>query len=528
MFCTMASPGESDGCLSILSSCFKKSRKGLPAAPNSTSQTVAIAPSAPTATQSSTQNRTPDKLPTSSNHLAKAPASSPAGSHVSPSQRVEHAPTSHSTDDQKSNTIDSPTKTVSLWQEAYGKVDPKTRTWIDEALSDTAAGDPTKELVDLVRRAEETHLEKTLKLKVGDREVLWRDYTNRVISAVTAIGDIAVNFAPPPSATFWSAVRVLLKANVTQCEDLVAIMGCTDMVLCIVRRGRVYEEVYFSGASQSADQEGLQQTLIKAYKSCLEFLALVDESLRKGHLGRFFVALVKPGQGEGRVAEVRSLEEYIWLAAQTCDAKAGFEHQKLLRSLERPLKRVDDGVLAVLTTLEKNERKRAMKYISEVPVGAHHNDKMEKRTEGTCEWLVSHDDFHQWEESACSSVLWLQGNIGTGKSFLSSKVIDRYLDGDQTTNHSHGDHDEGFAFFYCDRGDPTRRSFRYILRSYIRQLSEIPRRPDKVHEASYSLYNKMTQIQNDISMKECEIALLQMINSYPRTTLVLDALDEYK
>lgn len=27
-------------------------------------------------------------------------------------------------------------------------------------------------------------------------------------------------------------------------------------------------------------------------------------------------------------------------------------------------------------------------------------------------------------------------------------------------------------------------------------------------------------------MKECEIALLQMINSYPRTTMVLDALDE--
>ncbi len=195
-----------------------------------------------------------------------------------------------------------------------------------------------------------------------------------------------------------------------QCEDLVAIMGCTDMVLCIVRRGRVYEEVYISDTSQSADQDGLRQTLIKAYKSCLEFLTFVDESLRKGHLGRFFVALVKTGKGEERVAEIKSLEKDMWLAAQTCDAQVDFEHQKLLRSLEGPLKRVDNGVTAVLTKLGENDRERAMDYISQVPVGAHHNEKTERRTEGTCEWLVGHEKFQQWEESACSSVLWLQGN----------------------------------------------------------------------------------------------------------------------
>lgn len=105
-------------------------------------------------------------------------------------------------------------------------------------------------------------------------------------------------------------------------------------------------------------------------------------------------------------------------------------------------------------------------------------------------------------------------------------MIDRYLGRDQTTIYSRGDHDEGFAFFYCSRDDTTRRSFRYILRSYIRQLSEIPRRPESIHEASYTLYKKKAQIQNDISMKECEMTLIRMINSYPRTTLVLDALDE--
>lgn len=50
-----------------------------------------------------------------------------------------------------------------------------------------------------------------------------------------------------------------------------------------------------------------------------------------------------------------------------------------------------------------------MNYISTIPFGAHHVEKREKRTGGTCEWLTNHREFHAWEDSACSSVLWLQG-----------------------------------------------------------------------------------------------------------------------
>lgn len=114
--------------------------------------------------------------------------------------------------------------------------------------------------------------------------------------------------------------------------------------------------------------------------------------------------------------------------------------------------------------------------------------------------------------------------VGTGKSFLSSKVIDRYCDKD--TIRFPSEHDEGFAYFYCSSSDPTRQSIHSILRSYIRQLSEISRRPESVHKASYNLYKKKVKIQDDISVEDCETTLIEMFNSYPRTTLVLDALDE--
>lgn len=116
--------------------------------------------------------------------------------------------------------------------------------------------------------------------------------------------------------------------------------------------------------------------------------------------------------------------------------------------------------------------------------------------------------------------------MGTGKSYLSSKVIDRYLVREEDQDGLTSQHDEGFAFFYCYRSDLSRQSTEFILRSYIRQLSEVSRRPDRVHQASLDLRKSTRNIQHSLTNTNCKKALVQIINSYPRVTLVLDALDE--
>lgn len=115
--------------------------------------------------------------------------------------------------------------------------------------------------------------------------------------------------------------------------------------------------------------------------------------------------------------------------------------------------------------------------------------------------------------------------VGTGKSYLSSKVIDRYLvrEGDQEFT---SQHDEGFGFFYCYRSDPSRQNTESIIRSYIRQLSEVPRRPNHIHQASIELKKSSEKIQNGLPLAKCKDTLVKIIDSYPRVTLVLDALDE--
>lgn len=88
------------------------------------------------------------------------------------------------------------------------------------------------------------------------------------------------------------------------------------------------------------------------------------------------------------------------------------------------------------------------------------------------------------------------------------------------------ENDEGFAYFYCSRSDPVRRETKHILRSYISQLARVPNYPTMMEENIYALYLKAKEERRGFSTDECEKALIELINFYPRTTLILDALDE--
>ncbi|CAI0654474.1 unnamed protein product [Colletotrichum noveboracense] len=401
----MADNGEpGGGCLSALS-CFKKrGKKRLEVSRSPKRAPVGVSP-APDVAGSPASKAVTNQVPASTSPRAETTVSTPVESRYP-------RPQASKTSQMASFAPYVSARSLNLWQEAYAKVDHKTRKWIDSIAPMKKVDDvkdAVHELVELVRCSEEEHSQEALKLKVGDREILWRDYANRVVSLITAIGDIAVAFAPAPSSTVWSAIKVLLAANVSQCEDLVAIMGCTDVVLCLVRRGSVYEEVYINKPTTATAQKDLQQKLIKVNVSCLEFLAFVNEKMQQGNLGRFLDALLDPGHGEQRLSEIKALELELDFAARFCEAKESDEHRKLLRSLEGPLKRVDSNVTKVLEELQSDERRKAMEYISVVPVGSYHNEKRESRTRDTCEWLVAHPKFLEWEGLPYSSVFWLQG-----------------------------------------------------------------------------------------------------------------------
>lgn len=110
---------------------------------------------------------------------------------------------------------------------------------------------------------------------------------------------------------------------------------------------------------------------------------------------------------------------------------------------------------------------------------------------------------------------------GTGKTYLTSRVIDEIQDALKSSpNH------EGLAFFYCNRNETERQSPLSVLRSFVRQLSTIAYDQDSIQKNLRQLHIQTRLKASELSMETCRGLLLELINLYPKTTLVLDALDE--
>jgi len=110
---------------------------------------------------------------------------------------------------------------------------------------------------------------------------------------------------------------------------------------------------------------------------------------------------------------------------------------------------------------------------------------------------------------------------GTGKTYLTSRVIDE-IRGALKSNPNH----EGLAFFYCNRNETERQEPLSVLRSFVRQLSTIIKDENSIQRRLKKFYIETRLKASEPTIGDCKELLLEFINLYPKTTIILDALDE--
>ncbi|RAK82850.1 hypothetical protein BO79DRAFT_260794 [Aspergillus costaricaensis CBS 115574] len=212
--------------------------------------------------------------------------------------------------------------------------------------------------------------------------------------------------------------------------------------------------------------------------------------------------------------EVDSTEEHELRDVQACEtrrsAAADDRMIGMLDALNAPLTRVDKNVQTLLEGMEKEGRIALLEWISSVPFGDHHGNVKEGRTPGTGEWLLQDSDFCSWEEASSSGIFWLQGSL-----------IDLYQ-----SMLSDPPKDEGFAFFYCNRNEEDRGKALSVFRSYVRQLSTTPASPEPIQTELKEACSKARESGSKLSFETCKELIAESLKVYPKTTLVIDALDE--
>lgn len=242
----------------------------------------------------------------------------------------------------------------------------------------------------------------------------------------------------------------------------------------------IYERIYLTQRHELVQE--LCKALVDVYSAVLGFLARMKKYLDKRTVSRILQSaladktefvkekcpIMKAQDHVDRYVRLLELEtqlktarklDYVLLQDEADHGKLE-ELKALLDELRAPIQRLDD--------YSKNtERTEVLDWLSRLPHPAYHYSNYREVLENTGTWLLEDGTFKEWRDSSASSLLWLHGSSGTGKSKLMSIVVDDFIKMAEET--------QGClpSYFYCSRdpAEPERAASDAVLASIARQLS---------------------------------------------------------
>ncbi|KAJ9420094.1 hypothetical protein QL093DRAFT_2061867 [Fusarium oxysporum] len=159
------------------------------------------------------------------------------------------------------------------------------------------------------------------------------------------------------------------------------------------------------------------------------------------------------------------------------------------------------------------------RWLNPADPSVDHNKAREACHSGTGQWLLNNPRYLTWK-SQMNSFLWLNGNSGTGKTILSSTVIEDIRNSPlpQLRNCA-------VLYFYITFTDSQKQSLDAILRSLINQLYRS--RQETRHPITL-LYSKCGDGSSQATVEQLESTFRDMLSVGGDVFVLIDALDEYQ
>ncbi|KAL9045134.1 MAG: hypothetical protein Q9214_001784, partial [Letrouitia sp. 1 TL-2023] len=314
-----------------------------------------------------------------------------------------------------------------------------------------------------------------------------------------------------------------------------------EIVTGIMARYTLLER-FCSQASSTLLAEGvcqLKDSIAKVYANILIFLAKAKNYWSHRTIGRalkasftdiardYYTLQDTISEADDETIRLAHLIQHEHLANESDVTQQKLD--VLVNEIEGSFVRVTRDITQLRDELHQDQRQAVLRWLSTIGCEQDHHDAIKTVLDGTGEWLFDRAEFIEWHKSSASSILWLHGIPGAGKSKLTSLVIQKMLQ----------QHDENpncavpLAFFYCSRKGTDSRTTNptEVLRAILRQLTgtraQLPLRGSAAHEY------KSRKVQADnigacIQPLDIDEAVTQIltITSEDPITIVIDALDE--
>lgn len=166
--------------------------------------------------------------------------------------------------------------------------------------------------------------------------------------------------------------------------------------------------------------------------------------------------------------------------------------------------------------------------MSTIPYREHHKNSWKEVLHDSGAWVQLKEEYIEWKGSSASSILWLHGIPGSGKTKLVSTIVETFL-----TEKRKYPSSPPVAYFYCARNaaEAKRADPGEVLRAVVKQLScsdsDMPIRDPVLQE--YQLRRKEAEEDGSepakLTIEDCTEIILDLTDQNP-AIIIIDALDE--
>ncbi|PTB65785.1 hypothetical protein BBK36DRAFT_1141724 [Trichoderma citrinoviride] len=278
---------------------------------------------------------------------------------------------------------------------------------------------------------------------------------------IELIGDIVaegVSEAFAPAQSIFAAVMYLINAahDVSSMYD--SVLELFDQLKDFTSRLDVYLNHKLSPA--------LREKLVTILATLFEVLVVATKVARSGRLKAYFKRLVgieSPVEPALQKLNALTLGEERQVIAETYDGVA--ELNLKTDKVEDLVTQMHQSILDMRLGEQQNGalsyRDKLREILEPTPYSDDSYNAFTKyRVQGTGDWLLEDEGLKSWLRGETRH-LWMCGNPGTGKSFLTSRLITWGLE-----NLPH------LGYFFFSANDPETRSVLQALRDVAYQLSE--------------------------------------------------------
>ncbi|KAL8818642.1 MAG: hypothetical protein Q9223_002756 [Gallowayella weberi] len=474
-----------------------------------------------------------------------------------------------------------------LWQQAWKSVKQGIDWELPESLQN-AETLSTKDEVDALQKEAEDRRNFS---ENGQRHVFGTKYTYRqVCDKVSScaqkfqfVGDMAAQAEPVYAALPWTAIRFVITCAVGESETYHNILDGTEYIAGLVVQYPAIEQVYAKIDSEPSTE--LRKSLLHLYKLILSFqLYSIKYFDPKHKIARTFAGLnpVKAETIKSQIAAIDKAKSKADSDIGLVDAevtKVGIDHiitsqadqKEQLESVKTTLRALSgDATLLInehrewMTEVDKNQEARnealvemwkaplddlkrkleaeriqrekenlfnVRRWLSRVEPETDYAEAKGKRLMNLGEWLIEHRKFKEWLVASSSSLLWLHGFAGTGKTGLVCRVLQDIRRQLESTDL--GEETGRLAFFYCSSNKPStgreeasRADPRETLRSLVSQVStQQGRNVESIVQEKYEALGPGSDSHRPLNDAECVEIIVELARTIP-VTIVLDAFDE--